>query len=295
MKKQENKKQEQAQTMQEQAQELTVIGEANTEDVLNSLLGAVPALVDDEGNRTYAVQVGEAVIKDLAIAKTIVTTRTIAKFNAVSAIAGAIEMGAVSKEGAKKENFSTVYRMFECAIPSLSDSRIRELYTVGRLFGDITTHTWKSPIPQGASITNLSCIAKKLNLGKKIDEATPEDIASRFNAVVDKCLKRAKPLDLTASLTEVRKGIDAIISEDNAIPTTFTESDNNNAPADNAPADNQPKQEQAQNEDRTAGAREAVNYLFDYFKDNEAVKQALYTILENMPKEQEQEQAQQEQ
>lgn len=282
----------QEQTMQEQAQELAVIAEAKTEDVISSLMKAVPSIVDEDGKRTYAVQVGEAVIKDISTAKTIVTTRTIAKFNAVSAVMGAIEMGAVTKEKAKAEGFTTVYRMFECAIPSLSDSRIRELYTVGRLFGDINTHEWRKPIPAKASITNLSAIAKYFNMGKKIDEATPADIAERFAYIVKECIDCEDPLPLDGTLSELRK---ALKERENTIKGEFTES-NSDSPADNEgqQTEGQQEQEQAkQTEDRTAGAREAVNYLFDYFKDNEAVKQALYTILENMPKEQEQEQQEQ--
>ncbi len=282
----------QEQAVQEQAvQELAVIAEAKTEDVISSLMKAVPSIVDNEGKRTYAVQVGEAVIKDITTAKTIVTTRTIAKFNAVSAIMGAIEMGAVTKEKAKAEGFTTVYRMFECAIPSLSDSRIRELYTVGRLFGDITTHEWRKPIPSKASITNLSAIAKYFNMGKKIDEASPADIAERFAYIVQECIDCEEPLPLDGTLSELRK---ALKERENTIKGEFTES-NSNVPADNEGQEQEQEQEQEQakpTEDRTVGAREAVNYLFDYFKDNEAVKQALYTILENMPKEQEQEQEQ---
>ena len=265
----------------EQTAEVAVLEDVTTDYVIKQIEGFVPSIYAEDGNR-LTVKVGEQEIKSDEVAKVVVTTRTIAKFNAISSVMGAIDMGAVDKEQAKKEGFTTVYRMFENAIPSLSDSRIREMYTVGRIFGDVTTHKWKAPIPEKATITNLSCIAKKLNLGKKIDEATAEDIANRFNLFCDKCLNIAEPIDLAGTLADVRKAIDNILKDDNAIKTTYTE-------VGKGEQDGQQEQKQ----DRTTDdVREALNLLYTYFAGNSKAVEYVSLLLAELPKEQEQEQEQ---
>lgn len=263
--------------------------------VLDLMLSAVPETTktnEDGSVELLPVNVGEKAIEDPTLRKVTVTARTIEKFSKVSNVALSVELGQVNKELAKKEGFSTVKRYCALALPSLSDSRIMELYTVGRLFGNPETHKWKAPIPEQASITNLSAVAKAFCNTKKLDEATPEDIAERFSAFCRDYLDR---LDLTDTLSELRKAIHEIQNptlEVNATEVTEGEAQ----PEGQTEGEAQPETVEGEVVSDREEAQKAFDFLFKYFRGNSEAVEALSQALAYMPTEQEQpEQPEQEQ
>lgn len=275
-------KKEQAQAQaQAQANEIAVQvrQEIQGMTVLDLMLSAVPDTTDEN----VVVAVGEKVLEDATMRKVTVTARTIEKFAKVSNVALSIELGQVTKELAKKEGFSSVVRYGGLALPSLSDSRIKELYTVGRLFGNPETHKWKAPIPEQASITNLSAVAKAFCNTKKLDEATPEDIAERFTAFCRDYLDR---LDLTDTLTDLRKAIHDI--QNPTIDTTATEiTDGEGEVQTEGQTEGQPEVVQGEVVSEREEAQKAFDFLFNFFRGNAEAVEALSQALAFFPSEQE--------
>ena len=145
-------KNSQAQAQAQAKAELTqaVHNKIQSMSIVDVMLSAVPSLTakDEDGNDVaLPVMVGQKQLTNDTMRIVTVTARTIAKFEKESTTALSIELGKVTKELAKAEGFTSVKRFCATALPHLSDSRIWELYTVGRLFGNPDTHTWKNPIP----------------------------------------------------------------------------------------------------------------------------------------------------
>ena len=293
---------QQADAQQADAQQATAIAEysepvANT--VIEKMLSLAPAVVDEKGNRTMAVMVGQQAIEDVAIAKAVVNMRTIAQFTRVSSIAGAIEMGQLTKEDAKKEHFTGVKRMLSMAVPSLSESRIMEMYTVGRIFGDIDTHEWRSPIPKGCTITALSQLAKAFVKCDKLDEATEVDVRSRFDAFVAQHIAddAPYPIDPLLPLTALREAIKQVKKDMEAPSVTFTEVGNGQQDGkQDGQQDGKQDGKQAEQQQTTADVREALNLLFTFFAGNADAQthcEALVAIVNAQEQAQQAEQAEQ--
>ena len=96
----------------------------------------------------------------------------------------------IDKDFAKRYGIKSMNRVLEIATNNAKDGNTLSKYRrVGRIFGTIGKDgkpAWKDPIPQGASITNLTSCLGLLDLPRDIDDLTPEEVDAVFNDFVAK-------------------------------------------------------------------------------------------------------------
>ena len=265
-----SKAQAQAQAIEQaQAQARAEVMDLNSNGFINAMI----SVANNEDIETREITVGEKELTDITLKTVTVTAQTIRAFQKESTKALCCELAKLDKETAKHDGFS-VSSFIKNALPDLAYSTAHEYYVVGRMFGNPTTHTWKSPIPSSATVSNLSAVAKALCNTEKIDEATEKDLNARFAEFITKYIETGL-IHLNATEKDLRKEIKDI--KNPAIPVTATEV---------TEQEQEQEQEQAKTISKvsdTEQAQEAFNILFAFFRGNDKAIEALTTALAELP------------
>ena len=250
-----------------------------TKSFVDAMLSVIP---DEEEIATTAITIGEKDLQSVVLKKTYVTADTLRKFSEVSIQAMICELHSLTKEIAKADGF-TVNGFIKSAFPQYDANTITNYYRVARIFGNPHTHIWKNPIPQGVSVTNLRQVLSLINTDK-IDEASEKDLDARLSDFVKKYITTGK-IHLLGSNKDLREEISAIKNPNKAdIQGKATEVKEGEGTGEEAQAEVEVTPEVAQQEEAQK-ARDAVNTLYAYFRDNEAVLEALAVVLASIPSE----------
>ncbi len=135
-------------------------------------------------------------------------------FDEVSSQSGkalAVYLAYFNEKISNNYGFSGVNPLLKAIAKKLDTNTISKYRKVGLLFGHISKDCvpqWKSEIPQGVSVTNLTSVLGLASQGKKLEELSSEEIETLYKEFVKTYLDEDEPkLHLQATLSKLRQEV----------------------------------------------------------------------------------------
>lgn len=218
----------------------------------------------------------------------------------------ATEWGRVTTDLAKSEGFKTPAEMIKSIFPEYSNNTINQYRKVGQFFcvrEEIETqgkksinYRYRAGIDETVNITNLTQVISLANLPDNFEKLTKEEVDKLYSEFYKKYLENFK-INLNLPQSELKKQIKTILSDNEAIDTTFTDktdnkseqSDKNDEKAEKSDKKSE-KTVKSEKGDRNhemstkEQATEAIVYLSCIFKGDTQILKMLAKISESIEK-----------
>lgn len=212
----------------------------------------------------------------------------------------ATEWGRVTSDLAKSEGFKTPAEMIKSIFPEYSNNTINQYRRVGQFFcirEDVeiegkksVNYRYRAGIDETVNITNLTQAIALAKLPDNFEKLTKEEVDKIYSEFYREYIESCK-INLNLPQSELKKQIKAVLSDNNAIDTTFTEkSDSKAEESDKSEntAEESEKDTSVVKESTKKTASEAVVLLSVIFKGNSKILTLLSKIsdaIEQLPDE----------